>query len=228
MAKIMPGPLVGTISGSVGGATFSHGRYGPYIRRRAKPVTSQTEWAIAAKARMTAATQAWQALTVGEQGAWNQWAIHNPVVGSLGLPQNLTGHAAFVGIYCRRVLQGQAGSGTPPLPPAPTGLTTVSVVPDKTAGDCEITFTPTPCPAGTVLWVRGCYIDSPGTHWINNALRLCGDSGGPPPSPYDAFALIEARIGAMTIGHRLVLYVHVCGSPSGLLSAPMRCEGVIV
>lgn len=228
MAKVTLGPMVGMASGSIGATVFSHNRYGTYIRRRATPTVSQTEEALAAKALMTSATQAWQDLTVAQQGAWNMWAKATPIVGALGVPQELTGHAAFVGIYVRRFKLGQGPLTTPPITPAPVGLTGVSVVADKTVGTCNVTFTATPLGAGTVLWFGACYVASAGKHWVNNLLRWCPISAIAPASPYDAFANIESRLGAMTIGHRLILYVSVGELATGLLSSPLRCEDTIV
>lgn len=228
MAKVILGPTIGMASGSVGAAVFSHNRYGTYIRRRATPTVSQTEWALAAKALMTSATQAWQNLTVLQQGAWNMWAAANPVNGSLGQPQALTGHAAFTGNYVRLFKLGQAPPTVPPLMPAPVGLTVVSVVADETAGTANVTFAATPLGAGCVLWFRGCYVASEGKHWINNLLRWCPISAIAPASPYDAYANITSRLGSMTIGHRLILYVSVADIATGLVSSPLRCEDTIV
>jgi len=228
MAKVMYGPLVGSASGSIGGATFSKNRYGTYIRRRAIPTVSTTEKALAAKAIMTSATQAWQGLDVGVQRAWNMWANANPVTGSLGQPQQLTGHAAYVGLYVRMFKLGQGPLAAPPLTPAPVGLEAVSVIADKTLGTCEITFLATPLGANTVLWIQGCYVASEGKHWINNLLRWCPISAVAPASPYDAFTNIESSLGTMTIGHRLILLVSVANNTSGLLSSPLRCEDTII
>ena len=163
-----------------------------------------------------------------QQLAWNMWANANPVSGSLGQPQQLTGHAAFVGIYIRLFKLGQGPILAPPLTPAPVGLTVVSVVADETVGTCDVTFATTPLGAGTVLWFQGCYVSSAGKHWINNLLRWCPISAVAPASPYDAYANITSRLGAMTIGHRLILYVSVGDIATGLISSPLRCEDTIV
>lgn len=228
MAKITLGPTIGAASGSIGATVFSHNRYGTYIRRRATPTVSQTEYAVAAKALMTTATQAWQGLTAAQQGAWNMWAAANPVQGSLGEPQQLTGHAAYCGLYVRMTKLGVAPLTAPPLTPAPAGLVTCSVAPDKTLGTCDVTYTATPLGATDVLWFNACYVASAGKHWVNNLLRWSSISAVAPASPFDAFTIIEARLGAMTIGHRLILYVSVGDTATGLLSSPLRCEGTVV
>lgn len=228
MAKVILGPTIGMASGSIGAAVFSHNRYGTYIRRRATPTVSQTEYALAAKALMTSATQAWQGLSAAAQATWNGWAATNPVVGSLGMPQQLTGHAAFVGLYVRMSKLGQTPVTTPPIIPAPVGLEAVSVIADKTAGTAEVTFLATPLAAGVVLWFRACYIQSVGKHWVNNLLKWCPISSAAAASPYDAITNIEGRIGAMPIGQRLILYVSTADTATGLASSPLRCEDTIV
>lgn len=228
MAKVLYGGPVADVSGSVGGVTFSRNRYGTYMRRRTVPTISTTEHAIAAKARMTNATQAWQGLTIAQQNAWNMWADANPVSGSLASSQLLTGHAAFVGIYCRHTLCGAATLTLPPITPAPVGLTTCSVVADKTGGTCFVTFTGTPTAGGVNVWYYGCYVASQGKHWVNNLFRWCSLTGAAVASPVDLITPIEARLGVMTIGHRLILLVHTFGNATGLLSSPLRCEDTII
>jgi len=228
MAKFMPGPAVAEVRGSIGGTVFSRNRYGAYMRFRAKPTVSTTEEATAAKARMTAGTQAFQALSVEEQRAWNMWANANPVTGALGEPQILTGHAAFVGNYAGMLARAFGVITAPPVTPAPTPLLTFSFVADKTAGTCVTTFTATPLGAFDVLSLDACYVASAGKHWVENLYRLAAVSASGLATGWDPFALIEARIGAMTIGHRLVIKATVFNASTGLKSAPLRAEDTIV
>lgn len=227
MAVFTPGPAVAEVRGSVGGTTFSRNRYGAYMRFRAKPTVATSEEATAAKALMANATGSWQDLTAAQRLAWNQWARENPIVGALGMPQQATGHAAFVGNYVIRTKLGQPAPTNPPATPHPDSLATLSVVADKTAGTCNFTFTPV-CPVGHVLVVSACQVASSGIQYVENLMRWCGDSGGPPVSPYDAFAIIEARIGALVIGYEFFAYVRVASTITGLMSAPLRCTDTVV
>ena len=216
------------IRGSMAGTVFSRNRYGAYTRQRVKPTVSTSEAAQAAKTLMTSASQAWQDLANAERLAWNEWARANPVVGSLGFPQTLPGHAAFVGIYCRRFKLGQGPLLVPPITPAPVGLTGVSVVADKTAGTADVTFTATPLAAGCVLWFQACQVASQGISHVKNLLKWCPISSVAPASPYDAFANFESRIGTLVIGHEFHLLVSVADNATGLLSTPLRCADTIV
>ena len=228
MAKFTPGPTVAEVRGSIGGTVYSRNRYGAYMRTRAKPTVTTSADAQAAKTLMTSATQAWQDLTPAERLAWREWARANPVVGSLGFPQTLPGHAAFVGIYCRRFKLGQGPLLVPPITPAPVGLTAVSVVADKTAGTADVTFLATPLGAGCVLWFQACQVASQGISYVQNLLKWCPISAVAPASPYDAFANFESRLGALVIGHEFHLLVSVADTATGLLSTPLRCADTIV
>lgn len=228
MAKIMLGPTIGMASGSVGATVYSHNRYGTYMRRRATPTKSVTSWALAAKAKMTAATQAWQGLTKARQQVWNAYASSNPVPGALGMAQALTGHAAFVGNHVRMVMVDETPLVAPPLTPAPAGLLTLSVEPSKTLGTCKITFTPTPTGAEEVLWILACYAESNGISWIQNKLRWVDYVAKEQTSPCDIESNLVDRIGDMVIGQRLFMNVGVMGTDTGQLSALQRCEALIV
>lgn len=228
MAKFMPGPVVAEIRGSVGGTVFSRNRYGAICRYRAKPTVSVTAPALAAKARMTAATQLWQTMSDAERLAWNQWADGNPIVGALGEAQILTGHVASVGINCRLQLMGIAMVTAPPITPAPAPLTTMTVAPDATLSGCDITFTATPTGATDVLWILATQVASAGKIWVENLLKANILSGAAQASPFDAITVVEARIGALVIGQFLDVKVFVASNVTGLLSAPLRARAVVV
>lgn len=227
MAKFTPGPAVAEVRGSVGGTTFSRNRYGAYMRFRAKPTVATSEEAIAAKARMTNATTGWQFRTAAQRLAWNQWARENPIVGSLGFPQAATGHAAFVGSSCRMQLLGETPLVLPPITPPYPALDTMSVVADKTAGTCNITFTPALAPT-EILIVRACQVASSGISYIENLLRWCHASGAAPPSPWDVFSEVEARIGALVVGYQFFCLVYRSNRTNALQSAPLRATDTVV
>lgn len=228
MALIRPGGIVGQISGRIGGNVYSHNRYGSYIRNGTIPVTSTTSYALAAKARMTGGTQAWQLLTPGERLAWNEWAAQNPVVNRLGQSVLLTGHAAFVGPFCRLVAAGAATITTPPLVPAPPPLLTCSLVADLVTEGFLLTFTATPLDTNNVLWIEACVVDSTGINYIENLIRFVGVSAAAQASTFDPLTLIEARFGTLEVDNIVQLKVSVFNTLTGLLSAPLRCGDTVV
>lgn len=228
MAKFLPGPTVAEVRGSIGGTVYSRNRYGAYMRWRAKPTVSVTPEALTAKARMTAATQSWQTQSTANRLAWNQWANANPIVGSMGESQILTGHVAFVGVNVRRLIQAMPILSTPPLSPAPAPLTNLTVAPNATLSTCDVTFTATPLAADERLWILATQQPSAGKVWVENLLKGGIVSAIAEVSPFDAFAVITARIGALVIGDFLHLKVFVMDRSTGLLSAPLRSTDVVI
>lgn len=226
MAKFSPGPAVAEVRGSVGGTTFSRNRYGAYMRFRAQPTVSTTSYATAAKARMTAATQAWQGLTASQKASWNHWALSNPITGSLGEPQILTGHAAYVGLHVRALLAVETPLTDPPINPAPLPLTSCVQDCDLGLGDVDLTFAATPLAADEVLWIRSCITDSLGINYVENLLKFTGISAKAQASPFINLALITARIGAPIVGQTLTSLVYVFSATTMLLSAPLRTSDI--
>lgn len=228
MALFIAGPVAGQVSGRVGSVVFAKNRSGSYIRQGTVPITSTTEYAIAAKARMTGATQSWQLLSAGQRLAWSEWALANPTVNRLGQQIHLTGHAAFVGIFCRLTAGAFGTITTPPLIPAPPPLTTCSLAADIGPGAFEITFTATPLDTYDVLWIEACVVDSAGINYIENLLRFIGVSSSAQATGFDPMALIEARFGTLEVGNIIQLKVYVLTATTGLLSAPLRCQATVI
>jgi hypothetical protein len=198
------------------------------MRRRAVPVTSTTPEALAAKARLTTVTQAWQSLAAENKLAWNSWALTNPSINSLGQPQALTGHQAFVGLGARLLILGSPIALTPPLLAAPAPFTSISLVADIGAGAVELTFAPTPTGGVEKVWIRAAIITSPGITYVENQLRFIFASGLAQASPLDIETEVVARLGALGIGNTLFVQASVAYQDNGQLSAPLKVSAVVV
>jgi len=228
MALIRPGGLVGQISGRVGGDVFSHNRYGQYVRAGSNPVTSTTTHALAAKARMTEVTQAWQGLTTAQKLAWYGWAVTNPVLNRLGQSITLTGHAAYVGLNARLLNVPVAKITDPPVEAAPIPLATLTLTADIGAGTTEIAFTATPLAAADGLYIKACVLDSAGINFVENYLRLIAITAAAQATGYDYLTVIEARFGTLAVGQIVVVEVGVLDRANGQLSALLRDQATVV
>lgn len=228
MAKVKLGGLALQVSGSIGGDTWSHNRYGTYTRRRAIPVTSTTSYALQQKARFSQASGAWKNLTDAQKAAWSAWAQTNPIIDTLGDPQILQGNVAYVQLNCRRLLDGQALLSVPPVSDTPAPLTTLGGTFDIGAGDFEITFTPTPVGATNLLFVRAAVVDSAGIEFVKNRLKLVTLSALNEASGFDIEAATAARFGALAVGQKVVVQAQVYERATALLSTPLRTSGIIV
>jgi hypothetical protein len=228
MAKITPGAMVGRISGSIGGDTFSKNRYGPYVRRRAVPTVSTTEYALAAKTRLATASTAWKGLTEAQQNAWATWASTNPVIDTLGQAQILSGQVASIQINNRRLHDGQAILTLPPVTAAPAPLLSLVLATDIGLGAFGITFTTAPLPANICMWIRAAVTNSPTISWVQNLYKLVTKSAPAFASPYDCQADIEVRFGSLIVGQRVTVACATYDRTSGLLSTPLSDSGIVV
>lgn len=226
--KFTPGIAVGAMSGSVGGITASRNRFGAYFRVRAKPVISTSTYAQEAKGILAAATTRWQTLTDAQRNAWETYADTHPVTNSLGIPQALTGHQAFVGINARIDRDNGTLLDDPPPAAAPDGLGTLALTADIGTGNFEIAFTPTPLAADDKLWVLAAVVNSPGINYVENLLRLVAISSAAQTSPFDIEAAVAARFGTLQVGQKCVVKVGVYDSATGLLSNFLRSDDIIV
>lgn len=228
MAKIVPGPMIASASGSIGGTVFSRNRGGAYVRNRSIPITSTTTFALAAKNRFSTFSAAWSGLTDAERNAWLAYSLQNPVTDTLGFPRNLTGHQSFVAINCRRDLAGDAQLNDPPIVVAPDGLSTLVLAADIGLGNVDITFTPTPLAATEHIWLQGAVTNSPGITFVENLYKHILVDAAASASPLDIQVLIEARLGTLIVGQKLFVLASVYDDASGLLSQPLRAEAAVI
>jgi hypothetical protein len=220
--------LLSAASGSVAGMTFSRNRGGGYVRARVVPVTNTSIEALAAKARLGTVSGEWQGETDLTRDAWTDWAQEHPVTNALGLSKTLSGHGAYVGINTRLDALAFSKITNPPVVAPPVGLLTAVGTFDIGAGTTEIAFTDTPLAAEEHLYIRAAKVASQGIEYVDNLLVLIGKSSAAQASPFDYQALLEARLGTMIVGEKVVLLVSVVNSASGLLSRALRTEGTVV
>lgn len=228
MAKMRAGAMVGQISGSVGIQTFSHNRYGSYVRLRTSPVISQTTYAQQAKARFAAASQAFGGLTAAQRDAWATWAAVNPITDRIGDKQVLDPHAAYVKLNCRQAIQGGAVLSLPPVGNAPDALLTLTGTWDIGAGTFELAFTPTPIGATNRLWIWAAVVNSAGVEYVKNLYKLVAVSALNQATAYDTEALIESRFGTLQVGQFVHILAQVSDNATGLQSIGAPVVGQVV
>lgn len=228
MAKFLPGPSVGAVSGSIGGTVFSRNRYGAYTRNRAMVTRQTSNAAMNAKARLANISAAWRDETAATKLAWQTWALNNPITDALGQKQTLTGHAAYVGLNTRLHLAGQTLLTVPPIVAAPAPLTALTATWDIGAGDFELVFTPTPIGAAERLWISAAVVNSAGINYVENLMKFIKVSAAAQATDYDISADLALRFGTLTVGQKCVVDVCVLDEDTGLISTPMRVSGTIV
>lgn len=84
-------------SGSIGATTFSHNRFGPYIRARSVPVNPNTDRQVAIRNAVRSLTILWETvLTQGQRNAWDAYAAATVWTNKFGDNVWLTGLNHYV------------------------------------------------------------------------------------------------------------------------------------
>jgi len=227
MAKIIPGPMVGQISGSIGATTFSRNRYGLYTRRRTNPTNPNTIYQQEARSYLATASSAFAALTTAQKLAWEGFAKANPVTDNLGQTVTLAPNAAYVMLNSRLLRLGESQLTTPPIVPAPTGLTSLTLTADIGAGNVEVAYTSTPLGADDHLAVWAAVCPSPGVNYVKNLLKLVQVSAAAQASPLDIETAVTARFGTLAVGMTVHVQCQVWNDATGLASVALR-DSVLV
>ena len=226
--KFLAGGLAGAPSGSLGGLTASHNRYGYYYRARVIPTKVVNENTLTARARLVDASQHWGTLSAAEQMAWATYAESAPITDRLGSKQVLTGHAAYVQLNARILVGGGTMIDAPPVSAAPPALLTMVTTFDIGIGTSLITFTACPLAANHCLYVQGAVLLNPGQAYFKNRLKLIYVSTAALAAAYDYEADMGARFGPLAVGQRVVLLASVLDNTTGLISPPYIDQGTIV
>lgn len=217
MAKCLS--MMGEMSGSIGGCTWSRNKGGQYLRQRTVPTNPNS---IAQQAVRTAFAQAssdWSAtLTNSQRTMWNNWAASNPVVDTLGQSIQLSGQQAYVRFSARLLQCGMASVSTPPSTMAPAAPTFDDVqVAQTAAGIITVTFLPTPMPADLFFQIWSSKVLNVGQNPNRRGAKLKGTTGAAEPSPF----LAGGYHGA--VGQKVVIWVNSMDA-SGQVSPPTRYD----
>lgn len=114
--KFTPGPAISAASGSIGGTTFSHNRFGAYTRKRSIPTDPNTNRQQAVKTNFAYLSSLWNlSLTEPQRLGWDQYGANVPRVDTLGQSHHLAGIQWFIGANTLRLQ-----AGLPLLTEAPT------------------------------------------------------------------------------------------------------------
>jgi hypothetical protein len=100
-------PIIGEGSGSMGGTTYSHNRYGQYMRNRRVPVNPNTALQDAVRTVFADLAQRWNStLLTAQRSAWNNYAANVAVKDKLGQDIYLTGLNHYLRSNCALIQGG--------------------------------------------------------------------------------------------------------------------------
>lgn len=228
MAIFTAGPIAATISGSIGGTTWSRNRGGTYMRNRAIPLNPNTPYQQNVRSILATQSQAWADQTNAVRAAWSNWAVQNPVINALGRSIILSGAQAFIQLRSRLQLAVEPLITNPPIVNAPDGLLSLALTADVGAGEVEVAFTSTPLDADVSLWTLAAVVNSAGISYVRNLVRQIQITGGAVGSPQTIEADLVSRFGALVVGQTLHVRVSTFGRTTGLLSTALEDSALII
>lgn len=177
--------IMSTLSGSMGGLTGRHNRYGQYLANKVKPVNPQSVRQDAARAKMTYLTSVWNSAAMDAfRAGWNLYAANLPATPG---KTNPTGFNFFISANSVRMwCYGDAVLAPPELFTLPTIDPSASVSISEATQLMSVTFNPLN-PAFNE--VKGCMVVSMGMPKLNTGLffngpyRQSGLVDGATPTP---------------------------------------------
>lgn len=102
-------PLLGELSGSIGGNTFARNKGGQYVRQRAQVTNPNTAAQQAARTALAYLVGYWlSTLTAAQRAAWEAYAENVQVTNRLGEKINISGQNMFVRCNAPRQRAGLA------------------------------------------------------------------------------------------------------------------------
>ncbi len=209
-------------SGSQAGTTSSHNRFGQYTRTRAIPVNPRSTQQGAVRARLSANSAAWRALTALQRTGWSDLAVSMNRSDALGQSYNLTGFLAFVSVNNNLDAAGDATITAAPALVTPSTIVTAVIT--LTAAALSIAYTVTPLPTGARLFSYAGPQRSAGRNFEND-LRLIAVSAAAAASPANLFSAYQAKWGTPVVTNKVFFAFRVY--LGGFLSGPLSTSQVV-
>jgi hypothetical protein len=177
-------------SGSIGGVTYSHNRFGMYTRGKVIPVNPNTALQQAARTRLAIFAANWKLLTAEQRQAWAAWAAVVLKTNPLGDQVTLTAFNWYVAVNAQRAQVGGLGQISVPDPAlALTTFSTISVVIAAAGNSASVSFANTDPWATAVGGFMNIFAALPvpqTRNFLSGPFRLIGTVPGavvPPTSP---------------------------------------------
>jgi len=203
-------------SGSQAGTTAGRNRFGQYERTRAIPVNPRSSAQGIVRARMSANSSAWRALTGAQRAGWAGLGAQITRTDSLGQSYTQQGNQCYASINNNRLLCGLTPVADAPALTTPLAIITATVT--LTAASLSIAYTLTPLAAATYLAVFASPQRSAGRSFEGD-FRFVKLSTAAQASPLIALSEYTAKFGVPVLGNRIFfsLVTLTLGFESGAL-----------
>lgn len=221
MAKILLGATLADARGSVGGATYTKGRFGAVLRLKTSPVQPRTSKVLVVRSFFAELSKRWFGTLVdSERLAWTALAIANPRTNAFGNSITLTGLQLYQSI--NRNLQNamQATIDTAPANLDVDAITSITPAAAAGAGTFSVAFAPDPVPAGHAMVIEATLQVNAGRSFVSGFYRKIHVSNPAVGSPVDIHAEYIAIWGALRAGQKIGVRAKLVSQSTGAASVP--------
>lgn len=209
-------------SGSLQGQTSSRNRYGQYVRSRATPVNPNSTAQGVVRARLSANSAAWRALTDAQRAGWEGLGSQMSRTDALGQTYTLNGFEAYCSVNNNLAAAGDAVVSAAPALVTPDVIATLVVT--LTAAAFSLAYTPTPLATGERVFVYASPQRNAGRAFEGD-LRLIHVSAAAAASPANIFTAYQTRFGTPVVGNKVFLAVH--NFLGGFRSGPFFTSAIV-
>jgi hypothetical protein len=226
--KIKWGALVVDGRNKIGGQVASKNRAGAYLRNKVTPVNPQTSDQIAARARLSAQSQAWRGLTATQRQSFNAAVSDYQRTDIFGDIKNPSGFNLFVRLNSNLANIGAATITTAPAPVAVSVFDSVSLSAAEGAATLEATVTPADPPTGEQIVVRATAPQSAGVSFVKSEFRQIEVDATVATGSIDLASAYQAKFGTIgPAGNKIfVEFIHV-NTTTGQVSQAQQVSAII-
>lgn len=174
MAKILYTAMIGGLSASIAGTTFSRNRYGSYMRNKTSPVQPHSVDQLSQRANFASVSSLWRSLDAATQLAWKTFAAAYPFTDVFGSTMYLTPNALFIKLNLNLLSIGEPVITVPVLPLTPTVFTIDDITATSGTNVLDVTISLATAPSGFKFQVFCTPNLSPGKNFVKNLYRSFG------------------------------------------------------
>lgn len=228
LALIKMAHIVAEARGSIAGTVFSKNTYGAYLRTKVSPINKQSISQQAVRALLASVAQDWRGLTQAQRDLWNQFAVNFSRTNIFGDQVQLTGFNLFMRLNKNLLEVNESVITSAPTPQDVFGFTSISIAPDETTGDFEVTFAPA-IPATDKVIVYATAPLSQGKDFAKSELRKIEVLDNTATSPYDITTSYVAKFGALPpAGTKVFVELKPVNITSGQPGVRIKASGISV
>jgi hypothetical protein len=228
VAKILLGATLADARGSVGGATYTKGRFGAVLRIKVSPVQPRTGRVLTVRGLFSTLAKRWaNTLTDAQRAGWNSLAAANPRTNVFGNSITLTGLQLYESANRNLQIVGQAVIDAAPANFDITNLLTITPAAAAGAATFSVPFTATPLGADDYIVVHASGPFNAGRSFFGSKLKQIFVGAAASASPANIHAAYIALFGALRATNKIQVRAFVIRDTNGAASTPLSSDVIV-